>query len=153
MGVFNKEAKNLETATETQAVAGDKRRLDAEGQILQHLFHLKSDGKRDSTIEQRDWLLHNLVNRGANLNDPESVKRAIALAEVSESFKALLTTAYDMFAKANGINWVRPGYKQKSPLPFCRHESEIDALINGSGKKLSTLLLTLKETAMRLGEV
>lgn len=146
------EAKNLAAQTETKQVAGDKKNLDTEGQIIQHLVYLKNNGKRDTTIEQRDWLLHNLVNRGANLIDPESVKHAIAIAEVSESFKALLITAYDGFAKQYGINWIRPDYKQKSPLPFCPHESEIDALINGAGKKLSTLLLTLKETAMRLGE-
>jgi integrase len=144
--------KNLDTTTETKTVMGDKKNPDAEGQILQHLVYLKNDGKRDTTIEQRDWLPHNLIHRGANFSDPESIKHAIAQADVSEGFKSLMTTAYDMFAKANGINWKRPGYKQKSPLPFCLHESEIDALINGSGKKLSTLLLTLKETAMRLGE-
>ena len=38
------------------------------------------------------------------------------------------------------------------PLPFCPHESELDALIANCGKKTSTLLKLLKETAMRLGE-
>jgi integrase len=152
VGVSNKEAKNLDTATETQTVAGEKLKLNSEGQILQYLIHLKNQGYRDSTIEQKDALLHNLLKKGANLNEPETVKKAIASLESSESYKALLAIAYEGFAKRNSIAWTRPNYKQNSPVPFVPHETEIDALISGSGKKMAVLLLTLKETAMRLGE-
>ncbi len=140
-------------ALETKTVAGDKQNSTAEGQILQYLIFLKNQGYRDSTIEQKDAILHGLLKKGANLNDPESVRQAIARAEVSESSKALLSIAYEGFAKRNSITWTRPNYKQTSPLPFVPHETEIDALISGSGKKMAALLLTLKETAMRLGEV
>jgi integrase len=86
------------------------------------------------------------------IGDPETVKHAIASLEKSESYKALLSIAYEGFAKRNGIVWLRPNYEQNSPLPFVPHESEIDALIAGCGKKMAALLLLLKETAMRLGE-
>lgn len=37
-------------------------------------------------------------------------------------------------------------------LPFCPHESELDAVIAACNKKSSTMLKPLKETAMRIGE-
>jgi len=146
-------AKKLTNTQETETCAGDTNlKLSDEGQILQYLIYLKNQGYRDSTIEQKDWLLRRLLNLGANLNDPETVKHAIASLETSESYKALLSIAYEGFAKRNGITWTRPNYEQNSPLPFVPHESEIDALIAGCGKKMAALLLFLKETAMRLGE-
>ena len=97
------EAKKLDLATETKSVAGEKDpKLTAEGQILQYLIYLKNQGYRDSTIEQKDWLLRKLLKSGANLNDPETVKHSIANVETSESYKALLAIAYEGFAKRNG---------------------------------------------------
>jgi integrase len=146
-------AKNLDsTAIENKIAVGEKQNISSEAQIVNYLIHLKNQGYRDSTIEAKDFQLRRLVKIGANLNDGESIKHAIANLEVSESYKLLLCTAYEGFALKNGIHWTKPNYKQNSPLPFVPHENEIDALIAGCGKKTATLLRLLKETAMRLGE-
>jgi integrase len=149
--VILQEAKNLTAATESKTVAG-KQNASIEAQIVNYLIYLKNDGRRDSTIEARDFQLRRLIHLGADLNDPESVKRVIAALDRSESYKLLLCIAYEGFALKNGVAWTRPSYKQQDKLPFVPHESEIDALISGSGKKTATLLQVIKETAMRLGE-
>ncbi len=52
----------------------------------------------------------------------------------------------------NGITWDPPRYKPTGKLPFIPLESEIDALIASTGKKMGCLLQLLKETGMRIGE-
>jgi integrase len=147
-------AKNLDsTAVKTKQAVGDNKNISQEAMIVSYLIYMKNQGYRDATIEAKDFQLRRLVKLGASLNDGESVKKAVAsLSEASESYKLLLCTAYEGFALKNGISWAKPNYKQSSPLPFVPHESELDALIAGSGKKTATLLRLLKETAMRLGE-
>jgi integrase len=56
------------------------------------------------------------------------------------------------FAELNNITWKPPKYRIDEKLPFLPTEGELDALISSSGKKLSNLLLLLKETGLRLGE-
>jgi integrase len=141
----------LTYATEKNTVAGGMKN-SIEAQIVNYLIYLKNEGRRDSTIEARDSQLRRLVQLGADLSNPESVKKAIARLDVSESYKLLLCIAYEGFALRNGITWKRPEYKQVSKIPFVPHESEIDALIADSGPKTATLLRLIKETAMRLGE-
>ncbi|MBO3833357.1 MAG: site-specific integrase [Candidatus Brockarchaeota archaeon] len=49
-------------------------------------------------------------------------------------------------------HWNPPSVKVTYKLPFIPLESELDALIAGSGPKISVLLQLLKETGMRAGE-
>jgi integrase len=51
-----------------------------------------------------------------------------------------------------GLKWNAPYYKNDESLPFVPTEKEVDALISGCTKKISTTLLLLKETGMRIGE-
>ena len=143
--------KNLDSATETKTVAGEQK-TSLRGQILQYLIYLKNQGYADGTIAQKSMILNKLMKLGANLANPESVKKVIASTENSESYKLLMCIAYEGFAERNGITWKRPKYKQSSKLPFAPHETEIDNLIAGCTTKTATLLRLLKETAMRLGE-
>jgi integrase len=145
------DAKNLQPSTEIKTV-GDIQKVSPEAQIVNYLIYLKNEGRRDSTIEAKDFQLRRLMQLGADLSNPESVKKVIANLERSESYKLLLCIAYEGFAFKNGLSWTRPTYKQCDRLPFVPHESEIDALICGCNRKTATLLRLLKETAMRLGE-
>jgi hypothetical protein len=130
------ETKNLDRQAEIKTVGvEEKQRISPEAQIVNYLITLKNNGRRDSTLEARNSQLSRLVKLGADLNDPESVKEVVADLDRSESYKALLCIAYDGFAEKNGIEWTRPNYKQCDKLPFVPHESEIDALIAGCGKK------------------
>jgi len=53
----------------------------------------------------------------------------------------------------NNLKWKPPFYKHQPSIPFVPTEKEIDALINGTSKKISTTLQALKETGFRIGEL
>ena len=87
------------------------------------------------------------------MNDPESVKKALASSEDwSSTTKLLAASAYDSFLKWQDKAWIRPIYRQQQKIPFIPTEEEIDTLIASCGKKIATMLQLLKETGMRLGE-
>jgi integrase len=60
--------------------------------------------------------------------------------------------AYTLFLKSSGLYWEKPKCNVVRKLHFIPLEEELDALIAGCGKKTSTFLRLLKETAMRAGE-
>jgi integrase len=85
--------------------------------------------------------------------NPESVKEALAKEEKwSQNRRRNVITAYTLFLKFNGMKWELPRCNVTRKFPFIPTEQEIDALIDGSGKKTATFLQLLKETAMRSGE-
>jgi integrase len=128
--------------------------VSVEGEIIRCLVWLKNQAYSHHTIRSRANLLRGLIKNKADLNDPESVKEAIANANNwGETTKLLATTSYDSFLKWQGKAWIPPRYKQAQTLPFIPTEEELNALIATCGKKLSTMLQTLKETGARLGEV
>jgi len=136
-----------------EAVAGAiQKPSEAEAKILEHAWRLKKEGYKESTICKRVSILKRLVKLGADLSDPESVKDVISRQDVSESTKLQMACAYDSYASSNQIKWEIPNYRQVQKLPFIPLESEIDALIAGSGKKTATVLQLIKETGMRIGE-
>lgn len=150
-------AKNL-TAVESRTKnwpAGATKQIEAdiEGKIVEFLWHLKINAYSSSTIKlYNTWLLA-LIKLGADLKNPESVKKAIALHEKwSTGTKCNIVATYNSFANFLRLEWTPPKYKIHRKLPFIPLESEIDALIAGSGKKTAALLQLLKETAMRVGE-
>jgi len=120
--------------------------------ILEHLWTLRKQGYKSSTIKLRSRLLNILLKRGANLNEPESVKETIAKIEASQGYKFQLVAAYDCFLSTQGLKWNPPNYRQTQKLPFIPQESEIDTLIAAMGMKGATFLQILKETGMRKGE-
>lgn len=138
---------------ESGTAGATKTSQDVKGLILTYLVHLKNEGYKETTILQKKDLLYRLLSLGADLLNPESVKKAVASIDKSESYKLLLCIAYEGFAKYHGIQgWIRPKYKQCEKFPFIPYEQEIDALISGSGRKTAAFLKLLKETAMRFGE-
>ena len=57
---------------------------------------------------------------------------------------------YRCYARYKGLKAENlPKYNREYPLPFIPLEKEVDALISGCGRKTSTLLQLLKETAFR----
>jgi hypothetical protein len=121
----------VETRTEKWAAGATKPELATiKGKIIDFAWKLKREGYSKSTIFNFGSLLRNLVNKGANLADSESVKDVIARQESwSLSTKRLMVAAYNCFARMNGITWDPPRYKPTGKLPFIPLESEIDALI------------------------
>ena len=149
-----KEAKKLDSATEIKTVAGESLRAtqDAKGKILEFAWHLKKQNSSESTIKTFTCLLKRLVSNGANLDDSESVKEVLANMKVSPNSKTLIVATYSSYLKFHNRSWIPPKYKRQDKIPFIPQESEIDALISGCSRRISALLLLLKETGMRIGE-
>ena len=151
-----KGTKNLvkvETRTEKQAAGATiQDTATLKGKLVEYLWYLKKQGYRKSTIEAKVQRLKRLASLGADLFNPESVKKTIANDEWKDSYKAGLVSAYSTFVEMVGLDWKPPRYKPVQKLPFVPHEKEIDALIASCGKKVATSLQLLKETGMRIGE-
>jgi len=144
--VSNKEAKNLDSATETKTVAGDLERLpeEARGLIIKYMAYLEREGYAEGI--QYPGTLKHLVKDGANLLDPESVKTIIAQQKWKDSMKMLATYAYDAFCKMQGIQWIMPKYRQAETTLNVHDEKDLDLLISAASKRMATYLQCLKET-------
>lgn len=125
--------------------------IQGDPEIISFAFWLKKQGRCEKTIAIYCRMLR-LLKQHADLNEPESVKEALARSKASEQWKALAIAAYSSFLKMKGLTWVPPKVNIVRKLPFIPLEEELDALIAGCGPKTSTLLQLLKETGMRIGE-
>ena len=151
--VTSKEAKNLDSATETKTVAGDLERLpqDARGLITKFMAYLEREGYSEG-IGYPATLKH-LVKDGANLLDPENVKTKIAQHKWKDSVKMLATYAYDAFCKMQGIQWNMPTYRQGETTLYIHDEKDLDLIISIASKRMATYLQCLKETFADPGEI
>jgi integrase len=141
----------LDTATETKTVAGEGN-PQTKGLLLQFAFHLKKEGTSESTITTYVRFLQKLA-KNADLEDPESIKSALATLSISENTKVVHCYAYDSLLKFQGKTWVKPKYRYQQPLPeFIPTEQEIDQLIAGATKRVAILLTLIKATGMRISE-
>jgi integrase len=140
---------------EAQRESTTPNQADVKGKIVELAWHLKKQGRTSTTISIYSKYLTILMERGANLLDPESVKDIISQQEHwAVSTKKQSCTAYAAFCLKHGINWINPpNYKPQRKLPFIPLEKEIDALIASCGQKTATILQSLKETGARIGEV
>ena len=112
---------------------------------------MKKNGYRESTITGRVKLLRSLARR-VDLFDPEGVKGIIALLNVSEGRKEMLSYGYLGFCRQFNLPFTPLRYQRIEQLPFIPLESEIDQLIAAMGKRWATYLQMLKETGVRPGE-
>jgi len=126
---------------------------DLKGKIIEYIWMMRKQGYSKATIKCYSDILKTLLRRGADLYDPESVKRTIALQESwGNSRKSNAVKAYDLFLKMLGMTWEKPRYKPIRRIPFIPSEREIDELIAGCSKQMAAFLQVLKETAARRGE-
>ncbi len=124
-----------------------------QGNIIDLAWQLKKNGLSETTIRNSTLTLEMLVRRGADLLNSESVKATIMIHPTrSNSTKAQVITTYKKFAVLNNISWTPPKCEVVRKLHYIPLEKDIDELIASCGKKLSTMLQLLKETAMRIGE-
>lgn len=123
------------------------------GLIVQFGVWMAKQGYAEATITRRVRFLTTLSNRGADLNDPESVKLCISQQKVwSPRTKAIAVETIDCLFKMTGKIWDRPNYKDRRKLPFIPSETELNSLIAGCNKKTACYLQLLKETGCRCGE-
>jgi integrase len=123
-----------------------------EQQIKDYETQQLNDGRTTETTISRTRML-NQVAKLVNLNEPEQVKEWLRKTEWQNSTKTRFIDTYSGFLTFTHRKWNPPRYTSNAKLPFIPTEEEIDALIAGSAKTVSTALQTLKETAMRIGEL
>ena len=141
----------MDSATEIETVVGEK---ESQQTILlrQLAFHLKKEGIEESTIETYSRYLLRL-NKISNLEDPESVKTAVANMNISENTKVLYCYAYEAFLEFIGKTWIRPKYQYQQKLPeFIPTEEELKQLIAGATKTVGIIVMLIMETGMRISE-
>jgi len=124
-----------------------------QGKIVEFLWWMKKQGYAESTIEGRARVIKVLMQRGANLLDPESVKDIIAQQKWSEARKAVAVKAYTCFLKMTGGEWKPPICRDIRKLPFIPLEREIDDLIACCNQHIAAFLRIAKETGARAGEI
>jgi integrase len=147
-----KGAKNLAAATEIKTVAGDTTSTSDNGLIVQFAWYMKKKGLSDATIGNRTKLLKCLVEKGANLTDPNSVETILATETWKTPLKRELVQSYLAFCKFLKIPWEKLKVRYEPKQVYIPTEEEIDALISGSGNRLATFLQVLKDTGARKGE-
>jgi integrase len=159
VGAEEVEAKNL-AKVEPQigkAVAGATAKplsADVKDKIVEFSFWLHKEGYADDTVRNRTRIIKILVKRGADIFNPEAVKRAIAAQETwGDGMKASAVVTYSSFLEMEGLTWKPPRYRYSQKLPFIPLETELDQLIAGCGKKVSAFLQGLKETGVDPGEL
>jgi len=81
------------------------------------------------------------------------VKAEIARRDVSEGTKEKYCWVYERYLRQHGMRWERPKYKRIEKLPYVPTEKDIDQLIGGLSKRLATIVLFLKESGCRKGEM
>jgi len=144
--------KNLEPQAKTK-LAGDLEKLpqEAKGLIAQFLAYLEKEGySKDSHYPNN---LKTLVRLGADLLNPESVKKVLGRHNIKNGAKLQHVYAYSAFAKMMKIDWEPPKYKQEETIPFIPDEKELDQLIAASrSKRMAAYLQCLKETFADPGE-
>ena len=121
--------------------------------IIDYIWFMKKNGRAESTILSRVKLIKRLAKLGADLYDPEDVKRVIASQEWTAGRKALACDAYATFLALIGGSWQRPMYKPVEKEPFIPQPSEVKQLIAGCSSRMACFLQVMFETAMRPGEV
>jgi integrase len=155
----NRGAKNLR-ATETKTVAGDRRRKTRVMPQRKNVIPVADEIRALVTVYE-GWLrregydgeshypnnLLRLVRLGADLHDPESVKRAIGEADVKKGTKLQYVYAYDAFCRMAKLKWEPPTYSQEETIPFVPEEEDLDCLVAACRSRvLATYLQGLKET-------
>jgi len=147
------EAKNLTPATETTVAGKSPIEQDVKGKLLEFAWKMQKRQLAEETIKHRIYRLNVLIQKGADLTNPESVETVLATEKWTPANKKFFVQAYQAFTKTMKIEWTPLKIKCQSKQPFIPLETEIDQLISGCGKKTATLLQTLKDTGARIGEV
>ena len=155
--ILTEDSKNLakvQSRTEKQAAGATKlSEAQIKGKIVNFGWQLKKNNYSEETIKQYMWILKLLVRLSSDILNPESIKEAIAQQrEWSQARRKTVAAAYTKFLETHGMTWKPPKWNVTRKLPFIPTEKEIDQLISASGKKTSSFLQLLKETAMRAGE-
>ena len=113
--------------------------------------YMKKNGLAEATIASRMQALRHL-SRITNLIEPEQVKEKVVSTKWKSLSKRRYLETYDSLLRYLGIKWTKPRIVIEARIPFIPTETELDQLIASCGKRMATLLQTLKETGIRISE-
>jgi len=113
--------------------------------VLETLLRLRAAGLRESTIKRVRWYLLDLA-KVSDLDNPESVRLAIASKKVKDSYKACLVKAYNYYVVCNGLEWKRPKYKATNDVPNVPTTEFVKQLIATASPRYATIFRLLAET-------
>ena len=117
--------KNLETATETQTVAGERKdAADLKGKLVQFAWHLQKQNYTPDTVRDYSVGMRALVQNNVDVSDPEKVKEFLAEFKRSETYKHVIAAAYTLFLKMQGQTWEQPLFRPCRKLPFIPQEQD-----------------------------
>jgi len=116
--------------------------------VFATLWYMKKEAYADSTIRAVGNRLKHLV-KYCNLNSPEIVKGYIAQKNCSNAFKETLVEAYDLYCRANKIEWSKPFYKRYDKLPRIPAEAKLDLIIASASREYALILSMMKELGTR----
>ena len=142
----------VETRKEKPMREGTKQTAEIKGKILEYAWKLKKRGLSESTIKTRIYQLSQLVKKGADLDNSDSVETVLATEKLTACQKKGRVAAYSSYAKTMGFQWTPIKTKYQPKQPFIPLESELNQLIAASGKITACFLQTLKDTGARSGE-
>ena len=109
---------------------------------------MQKNGRTESTIYTAIQKLSTLATR-CNILEPEQVKSYLATSQQKNSSKQNIASLYTTFLQYKGLKWQPPHYTIESSIPFIPMEKEIDEMIAGMSKTISTFLQLMKETGAR----
>jgi len=146
--VLDEKAKNLVRAKQKNDALLES---NQKGQIINFAWHLKKLGRKETTIETYSKFVE-VLSKKSDLNDPESVKLAVATHFTNQSTKRSACCAYDAYLNFVGGQWIKPNYKPEHKQVFIPTNKEIQIAIN-SGKRTSVIFSNLiYETGARVNE-
>ena len=127
---------------------------ETKGKIVEYSWFMKQEGYKPACIKSYTSSIEKLVRKGANLMDPQQVKRTIGSIDTwCDGTKKCMAEAYNVFTRMEHLTWEKPRFKPRSKLPFIPTMQELDQLITGCGRIMRAYLRGLKETGADPGEL
>lgn len=153
-----KDAKNLvgveSQLQEAKRGATTLSTAETKGKIVEYSWFMKQEGYKPACIKSYTSSIEKLVRKGANLMDPQQVKRTIGSVDTwCDGTKKCMAEAYNVFTRMEHLTWEKPRFKPRSKLPFIPTMQELDQLITGCGRIMRAYLRGLKETGADPGEL
>jgi integrase len=106
----------------------------------------------DHTLKGYGKLLRVLAHK-ISLNDPNAVERHILGLQRKNKYKNNLLTAYSVYCKANGIEWVRPSRLRNEPCPIKVPTEERIDLVISCATPTYAMVFSLSKYGLRPDEV
>jgi len=115
------------------------------GKIISTLIKLKSRGLADGTLRNVAFQLKHLA-KSVDVDSPTEVKAYISNKRCANSYKANLVKAYNYYAVANGLQWIRPVYKWERKITRIPSTEALNKIIASASQRYATILRLLAET-------